>query len=279
MTGHFDPFRLLFDFLGVAAMNARRRSLVPLLLVGLVALAVTGAKLAVEAPAPPKVSEFASAEDLLTQFNYYNGRLKETVGVEADYDEAKQSRINRDANTLAVLAQHLGMHDADNPVKKSAAGIIKAAQEMTKATDHKAASAAYADLEKAAAGASSSDEVKWGKVAAQAQLMKQVNVINPALKRGLQPARIKSQAKTTTGHTATLAAIANSLLFDTHEVKNEADLPSWYEYSVEFRESAHGLNAAIKSGETAKVSSALSRMNRSCDTCHKKFHQELITVP
>jgi hypothetical protein len=260
-------------------MNARSRRLLPFFVLSLVAVAVTGAKLAVEAPAPPKVSEFASAEDLLAQFNYYQNRLKETVGAEADYDEAKQTRINRDANTVAVIAQHLGMHDSDNPLKKSAGGVIKAAQAMTTATDHKTASAAYADLEKAMAGGSSADQAKWGKVAAMGQLMKQVNVINPALKRGLQPARIKSQAKTTAGHTATLAAIANSLLFDTHEVKNEADLPSWYEYSVEFRESAHGLNTAIKSGETAKVSSALARMNRSCDTCHKKFHQELVTVP
>ncbi len=260
-------------------MNPRSRRRLPLILIALTALAVTGAKLAVEAPAPPKVSEFASAEDLLSQFNYFNGRLKETVGAEADYDEAKQTRIIRDANTLAVLAQHLGMHDSDNPIKKSAAGIIKAAQAMTKATDHKTAAAAYADLEKAAAGNGSSDELKWGKVAGQGQLMKQVNVINPALKRGLQPAHIKSQAKTTAGQTATLAAIANTLLFDTHEVKNEADLPSWYEYSIEFRDAAHGLNTAIKSGETAKVSSALSRMNRSCDTCHKKFQQSQLTVP
>jgi cytochrome c556 len=259
-------------------MNARSRRLLPFLAISLAAIAVTGAKLAVEAPAPPKVSQFAPAEDLLAQFNYYQNRLKETVGAEADYDEAKQTRIIRDANTVAVVAQHLGMHDTDNAVKKSAGGIIKAAQAMTTATDHKSVSAAYADLEKAMAGGSG-DEAKWGKVAAMGQLMKQVNVINPALKRGLQPARIKSQAKTTAGHTATLAAIANSLLFDTHEVKNEADLPSWYEYAAEFRTSAYELNAAIKSGETAKVSSALTRMNRSCDTCHKKFHQELVTVP
>jgi cytochrome c556 len=104
--------------------------------------------------------------------------------------------------------------------------------------------------------------------------MKQVSVINAAMKRGLQPTRLKSQAKTTTGQTATLATIANSLLWDTHEVKNEADLGSWYDYSVEFRDSAGALNAAIKTGEIAKVSPALKRLTTSCDTCHKKFHQE-----
>jgi cytochrome c556 len=106
------------------------------------------------------------------------------------------------------------------------------------------------------------------------QLMKQVSVINASLKRGLQPARLKSQAKKTTGESATLAAIANSLLFDTHEVKSEADTPDWYEYSAEFRESASALNAAIKTGKIAQVSPALKRMSTSCDTCHKKFHQE-----
>ena len=101
---------------------------------------------------------------------------------------------------------------------------------MTTVTDYQSASEGYAELEAALAGSASGEERKWGKVAGMGQLMKQVSVINAALKRGLQPARLKSQAKNTTGQTATLAAIANQLLFDTHEVKNEADLPSWYEY-------------------------------------------------
>jgi cytochrome c556 len=235
---------------------------------------VAGAKFAAEPPAPPDVSTFAPAEDLLRQVDYYKKRMQDALANEAEFDEAKQARITKDANVMALLALHLGMHDADNPLKKSAGAAVKASQALAKATDYKSASDGYRDLEKALAVETSPVEVKWEKVSDMGQVMKQVSVVNAALKRGLQPARLKSQAKKTTGETATLAAIANSLLFDTHEVKNEADIPSWYEYSIEFREAAGALNAAIKTGQAAKVSPALRRMSTSCDTCHKKFHQE-----
>ncbi len=233
-----------------------------------------GAKFAADPPAPPKVSSFAPADDLASQFDYYKKRIGDAVAVEAEFDEAKQARIKKDANTLAVLALHLGLHDSENPLKKSAASLLAAARALVASTDFKSASTGYADLEKALTSEGNAAELKWGKVAGMGQLMKQVSVINASLKRGLQPTRLKSQAKKTAGESATLAAIANALPFDTHEVKNEADLPSWYEYSAEFRDSAGALNAAIKTGQATKVSAALKRMSTSCDTCHKKFHQE-----
>jgi cytochrome c556 len=235
---------------------------------------VAGAKFAVEPPAPPKVSTFAPAGDLIAQVDYYKKRVEVALASEADFDEAKQIRVTKDANLMAVLALHLAMHDSDHPLKKSAGAAVKAAQALSTTTDFKSASDAYGELAMALAGEASPVEVKWGKVSNMGQIMKQVSVINASLKRGLQAARLKSQAKKTTGESATLAAIANSLLFDTHEVKNEADTPDWYAYSVEFRESAGALNAAIKTGQTAKVAPALKRMSTSCDTCHKKFHQE-----
>jgi cytochrome c556 len=257
-------------------MNLVGRSLVAGLVLILGSAFVAGAKFAAEPPPPPKVSTFAPAEDLARQVDYYKKRMEDVVASEAEFDEAKQARIIKDANTMAILAQHLAMHDTDHPLKKSAGAVVQAARALTTVTDYKSASDGYKNLEKAFAGEASPVEAKWEKVAAMGQVMKQVSVVNAALKRGLQPARLKSQAKKTTGETATLAAIANSLLFDTHEVKSEADLPSWFEYAAEFRDSAGALNAAIKTGQAAKVSPALRRMSTSCDTCHKKFHtQEL----
>jgi cytochrome c556 len=253
--------------------QVRRRRLI-LLCAVLFGAFVGGAKFAVDPPAPPKVSTFAPAGDLIAQIDYYTKRMETALASEQEFDEAKQARITKDANLMAVLAMHLSMHDSDHPLKKSAGAAVQAAQALSSATDFKSANAAYQEMAKALAGEASPGEAKWAKVASMGQLMKQVSVINASLKRGLQPARLKSQAKKTTGESATLAAIANSLLFDTHEVKSEADLPDWYEYSVEFRESAGALNAAIKTGKMAQVSPALKRMSTSCDTCHKKFHQE-----
>jgi cytochrome c556 len=240
----------------------------------LVAAFAAGAKFAAQPPAPPKVSTFAPANDLVAQVDYYKKRIDAAVASEADFDEAKQARVKKDAGLVAVLALHLGLHDSDNPLKQSAAGIVKAAQDLANASDYQSARNGYSNLEKAISGEVKGEDLKWGKVAALGQLMKQVSVINASMKRGLQPARLKSQAKKTSAESATLAAIANVLPYDTHEVKNEADVPSWYEYSAEFRDSAGALNAAIKTGETAKVGPALKRLSASCDTCHKKFHQQ-----
>ncbi len=245
----------------------------------LVASFATGAKFAAAPPAPPKVSTFAPAPDLVAQVDYYKKRIEDAVASEADFDEAKQARIKKDASLIAILALHLGLHDSDNPLKKSAGGIVKAAQQLTNAADYQSAHSGYSNLEKALKGETKGEELKWGKVAALGQLMKQVSVINASMKRGLQSSRLKSQAKKTSGESATLAAIANALPFDTHEVKNETDLPSWYQYSAEFRDSAGALNAAIKTGETAKVGAALKRMSTSCETCHKKFHQQDLPAP
>ena len=46
------------------------------------------------------------------QVDYYLGRLGEALADSKDYDEAKQSRVNKDANTLAALGLALVLHDA-----------------------------------------------------------------------------------------------------------------------------------------------------------------------
>ena len=145
----------------------RHRPLI-LLFVVLGAAFVAGAKFAAEPPAPPKVSTFAPAADLMSQVEYYQKRMKDVVSSEADFDEAKKARIIKDANVMALLAMHLGLHDADNPLKKSAAAAVEAAQALQAATDFKSASKAYADLEKALAGEANGGDLKWGKVAREA---------------------------------------------------------------------------------------------------------------
>ena len=88
-------------------MIVKHRKVVALWVV-LVSAFVAGAKFAAEPPAPPKVSTFAPAGDLLAQVEYYKKRMKDAVASEADFDEAKQARVKKDANTLAVLASAFG---------------------------------------------------------------------------------------------------------------------------------------------------------------------------
>ena len=68
---------------------------------------------------------FLAVEDLQHQVRYFVGRVEESLATKEGYDEAKQSRTLKDANTLAVLGLMLGKHDEPNPVKDSAAALIK----------------------------------------------------------------------------------------------------------------------------------------------------------
>ncbi len=226
-------------------------------------------------PAPPLVSTFAPLADLTDQVDYYLKRIDEALA-SAEFDEAQLARVKKDGHTLAVLLLTLALHDEDNPFKRSASALIVDAQELAKSADQKSAQSARKQFETHRLDPlPNSQPQTWRKVASMGQLMKQVSVIDTALKRNLKGARLKSQAKTTAPQATTLAAIAQATLLDTHEVKDKADLKDWYSYSAEFRDSSAALSAAIRGGDAAKVNTAFARVSKSCETCHQKFHQEL----
>jgi hypothetical protein len=244
-------------------------------LTGLTLMAATA--LAAEAPEPPKVSSFAPAEDLLKQVDFFVKRIDESLATKEGYDEAKQTRTLKDAHTLAVIGQMLGKHDQENKIKESAANLIKSTQALAKGSkDFDAATAAFADVKKAAAGeAPGGGEVKWEKVASLGALMKQVPLVNAGLKRGMSPARFERQAAETAGHSATLASIAQAAMFDTHEVKDPNDTSKWYEFCAELRDASAEINAAAKAKDQAKAAAAMAKLTQSCDRCHEVFRKEL----
>ncbi len=174
-------------------------------------------------PTVPKVSQFAPPEDLKSQVNYYLGRLDEALADPNDYDEAKQSRVAKDSAALAALGLSLAMHDQDSHFRSGA--LVKAAERLGESgSEHAKASAAAAEVKKAAAGSDDpAGAVQWGKVASIAELMKQVPIVNNGLKRGLEPARFQKQATQSAGQAATLAAIAQAAMFDEEYVGDAAD--------------------------------------------------------
>jgi cytochrome c556 len=57
-------------------------------------------------------------------------------------------------------------------------------------------------------------------------------------------------------------------------VKNSADLEKWYQYCAEMRDAAGLVNTAVRAGDHAKATSAMSRLANSCETCHQVFRKE-----
>jgi hypothetical protein len=227
-----------------------------------------------EMPAPPKVSTFAPAADLANQADRYIKDLEAAVANEADYKDSAEN-VAKQSNTLVVIALALGLHDQSNKYQAKAGAVIKAAQAVAATKDYASAKKAVAALKAAAKGPDAvGEQLKWEKVAALPELMKQVPVINSKLKLNIKPAKFKKKAKDAAGHTAVIAAIAQGSMADTSATKNADQVKQWYGFSAAMRDHAGALNTAIHKGDEPAAAKAMEKLAQSCDNCHAVFHPE-----
>lgn len=229
---------------------------------------------AAEPPAAPKVSAFAPAKDVVSQIDAYMERLEQSVASEDEFKES-EAKMAKDANTMILLALAAGMHDEDNKYKAAAPAIFKAAQELAQAKGFSAAKAGVAAVKKALESTDGKPaDLKWVKAASLEELMKQVPLINNRLKRNLRGASFKKKAASNSGDAATLAVIAQGSMADTSEAKNPEDIQKWYNFCVQMRDAAAGVNKAVRAGDQAAADKAMGALNQSCDDCHAVFHKE-----
>lgn len=247
------------------------RRLAVLLVVGDVLLSV--GLVAGDPPAPAKLSTVAPAEDLIRQVEIYLDGFAAALA-DADKFDEEASKIRKEAHTLVVLALALGKHDADHRLKGSAPALFRAARDLAAAKDHAAATQALEALRAAAAGSGGEGpELEWEPVAPLGQVMKQVTLVNNRLRRGMR--RFEDKAEENARDAAVLAAIAQAVAYDTHEVKNADDVGQWYQFCGEMRDAAGQLGARIKAADKQGAEAALRKLTQSCDACHKVFRPEL----
>jgi hypothetical protein len=223
----------------------------------------------------PKVSTFAPAADLVRQADKYIETMKNTVASKEEYDDS-EGKIGRDANTLAVIALALGLHDQDNKYKEKAAALMKAAQNVAATKDYAAAQQAVAALEKAASASDNAGgKLKWEKVASLPDLMKQVPMVNTKLKLALSKTNFKKKSKDSAGYTAVIAAIAQGVIADTSATKNADQVKQWQQFSKAMRDHAGAANAGIHKGDPAATDKAMQKLNQSCEDCHAVFKPDV----
>lgn len=227
-----------------------------------------------------KVSDFASAEDLIAAQKYFLAQLEEPLAIKAEYAEDLQERTKKNALILAVLSMQLGLHDTKNAAQTAAPMHYQLALELAKnVKDYDAAKMALGILLKTQPPSQGEVKIqvvegpplKWEMIRGQGAIMKKTNELNSAIKRNLTPARFEKQLAALKYQTATMAAIGQATLLDTHEVKNQADLSTYEKYAVEFRSAAAELNKAVHAADQSAALKAFARMDTSCHTCHQKF--------
>lgn len=238
---------------------------------GLPVAALIGAQ-----PAGVPVSKFAPVTDLLHQVDFFIGRTADSLADPLDFDEAKQSRALKDANTLSALGLLLAMHDQDFPEKPGMPALIASAQALAEAqADAQRAKQALAGLQAARAGKpADAPAAEWKKVASLKALMKQVPLVHTGLKRGVEPSRLARQKVQSAGQAATLAAIAQASALDTEWLKSPEEIAQWTKYCVQMRDAAGEVNAGVQALDQARVAAAMKQMTQSCDDCHAQFRHE-----
>lgn len=222
------------------------------------------------APELPKVSSFAPADDLVSQLDAFVESLQSDVSSEAEYKDSSE-KIGKEANTVIMIAQGLGLHDSDNAYKAAAPAIIKAAQAVAASTDFASAKTTIAAL-KAATQDKSGGALKWEKVAALPQVMKQVPTVNTKMKTKLK--KFAKNSKDIAALSATLSVIAAGSTFDTSPAKEEAQVAKWYAFCTQMRDAAAELNKAARAKDQAGAEAANKKLAQSCDDCHAVFKPE-----
>jgi hypothetical protein len=221
-----------------------------------------------------KVSAFAPAEDLANQLDEYVKDLEKAVETPEEFKDS-EGKVAKDSNTLIVITLALGLHEQPNRFKANAASIVKAAQELAKgAADYETAKKGVAGVKAAVEGKGpAGSELKWEKVAAMSELMKQVPLVNTKLKRYIQGSRFKSKAKDSAGFSAVIAAIGQGSVADTSVTKSDEEVKQWKAFCVQMRDAAGGVNSTIHAGDQAGVEVAIGKLAQSCDDCHAVFHK------
>src|ERR1700676_32684 len=133
------------------------------------------------AAAAVKVSQFASTADMLAAIDYFVGRLDQSLASKDAYDEAAQSRVVKEADTVAVLAVALSEDDAKDRFRGSTGQLLWAAQALSKAGgDYAAARKALDELKEAATGNTAGPAAAaggWKGIAPLGLLMKEVPIV------------------------------------------------------------------------------------------------------
>jgi hypothetical protein len=258
-------------------MSALRRfhrcwTTVPLVAAVIAAVALSEVPAADSAGAKvPPASQYAPAADLLAQVDYYLEKLQSDLADENRYSTEYQDRVAKDANTLAVLALVLGMHDEPNRLKQAAPRLIAASQALAEAAgSHSAARQALAEVQQAL-HSTSEESLEWEPVGDLAQLMKQVPIVNNNLRRSVTSRRFGREIDKVTGFAATLAAIAQATRNDTDYCSSDDDERQWAAISDAMRDAAGEVLAAARNNDQSTANKALEKIVHTCDACHAEF--------
>jgi hypothetical protein len=223
---------------------------------------------------PPKISTFASADDLAAELKIFVADLEKAVATQAEYNDQPAGRFERDGNTVTLLAIALGLHDQDSPFKPYAKAIAAAARKVARAKNYDPTAKAVAALKAAADGkVEGGDQLKWEKVASLNDLMtNQVPSINNRLKTSLKHFKQEGRAAAASANAATMALIAQNAKLYLDETQKPTETKKWQEFTDQLLAASEELAAKAHAGSEPEAKAAFDKMDKSCHACHAVFN-------
>lgn len=223
------------------------------------------------AEAPVKVDTVAPLGDIVFEINTQVESLEKGLADEAGYEENRGGKIRQSFGLLACLGHALAEHSKAAESDIQGAHLRDAALKFQKKSSLEEAKSALEAVKAAQAGAAKGEASKdhpWNKLVNMHPMMEEINSRNSAILKVLRRPRGKESEPV---HATTWAILGLAMKADTHEVKNDADLPKWHEHSDAFIEASVKLAEAIRAKDKTEGRKWFDVANESCDACHEVF--------
>lgn len=225
--------------------------------------------------APQKVAEIATADDLIAEINAKIELLGQQHANADAFGRATETKdVNQAAGVVAVMAQAIVEHPDGAKAKFKPADVRDAALAIRAAKSFDDSAKAFATLKDAVAGKSdgaAKADHPWNKLTGQGRMMKEIEVRSGLIRRAMR--RLQKPDETARDCTA-LAVLALTMEADTHEVKDQAQLPLWKELSVAYRTEMSHMAKAVRAKDTAKANEHFTAANQACNKCHEQIRDK-----
>ncbi len=224
--------------------------------------------------APPiPIKTVASITDLELEVGTQVAALEKLLADAATY-EKNSPAVRQAFGVLACVGQGVADHEDVATATVQGAALRDSALMYQRTSTFAEAQAALAAVQLAQAGTSTLQAVQefpWNKLINMHPMMEELNSRHADLIKVLKRPRGKAEEPV---HATTSALLAIAMLADTHEVKNEADIPKWNEWATAYREQMLQVASAIRAKDGVAGREWLEKANKSCTDCHAAFRNE-----
>ncbi len=247
------------------------------LLIATIVVLISAAAYSADNETNKQVSSVAPAQNLVTAADEKVASIEKSLTDPEGFDKAKKN-LKRDAGILAVLAQAIAEHDQQTPWQLSAPDLRDVALQLAAADSHGQAVQLLETAKNAQGGEPKGAEkqANWNKLIDFDSLMDEIKLRNSTVGRAARKMRrgLSEDEREEVARDLEILALTGLVVgADTHEVKNNSDIPKWKQFAAEQRMGAVETAVAFRKNDGNAVKASYAKLKKSCSGCHKAFRK------